>query len=56
MEKEYENIKNTLMPQLVSFQNTDGKFKIDDNRTMIRHDAHLLLGLSYYLFNETSMK
>jgi hypothetical protein len=56
-EGEYDKIESTLWPQIQEYYLGNGsfKFKNNDNRKMIRQDAHLLLGLSYYLFNEKSL-
>jgi hypothetical protein len=56
-EEEYDKIEETLWPQIQEYYLGNGsfKFKTNDNRKMIRQEAHLLLGLSYYLFNEKSL-
>lgn len=53
-EGEFQMIDNTLFSQIALYQKENGLFKIkeNDDRSMIRQDAHLLLGLSFYLFNE----
>ena len=54
MEDKHQVIKDTLLPQIARYRKADGRFKFKENdeRTMIRQDAHVLLGLSYYLFNK----
>jgi len=53
-DKKSDLIEKTLLKQLASYRKKDGRFKLklNDERTLIRHEAHLLLGLSYYLFRE----
>ncbi len=53
-EKKYETIRETILPQLAAYKKPDGhfKFKLNDDRTMVRQEAYLLLGLSNYLFND----
>jgi hypothetical protein len=53
-DKKFDLIEKTLLKQLASYRKRDGRFKLklNDERTLIRHEAHLLLGLSYYLFRE----
>lgn len=53
-EGEFQIIESTLFPQVALYKKEDGmfKFKENDERSMIRQDAHLLLGLSFYLFKE----
>jgi hypothetical protein len=53
-ESEFQIIDDTLFPQVALYKKPNGlfQFTVKDERSMIRQDAHLLLGLSYYLFNE----
>lgn len=44
-------IERTLWPQLCQYQGGRGfKLRRADERILVRHEAHLLLGLSYWLF------
>jgi len=51
--KLYDIIEDEVLKQLSLYQAGDGIFKIkpNDNRMLIRYDAHLLLGLSHFLYN-----
>lgn len=54
-EGEYDEVDRILWPQIQEYYLGDGhfKFKIDDDRKIVTHYGHLLLGLSHYLYNET---
>ncbi len=58
LEKDFNRIELTLWPQINEYYTGNGQFKlrINNDRIMLRQNAHLLLGLSYYLFNENSAK
>ena len=58
MNCEYSKIEETLWPQINEYYTANGTFmfRLSDDRSMIRQDAHLLLGLSYYLYNDKSMQ
>lgn len=49
----FDLIEKTLLKQLAVYRKKDGHFRLktNDDRTLIRHEAHLMLGLSHYLFN-----
>ncbi len=51
-EGDHASIDDTLLPQLAQYHDGEGhfRFKVDDDRRLVRHDAHLLLGLSHHLF------
>lgn len=53
-EQEYDVIEKTIIPQLRNYKTRQGTFRFKENNSklMIRQDAHLLLGLSYYLFHD----
>jgi len=46
-------VEETLWPQIEEYHLGNGRFRFkeDDDRQMVRQDAHLLLGLSFYLYN-----
>jgi hypothetical protein len=50
--EEFTRIEQTLWPQLEEYHLGNGRFRFkeNDDRQMIRQDAHLLLGLSYYVY------
>lgn len=56
MEGEYNEIEETLWPQIEEYHLGDGQFgfKPDDDRQMIRQTAHLMVGLSYFLYQSDS--
>jgi hypothetical protein len=51
-EGRHDEIEGTLWPQLCQYQVGQGRFKMkrDDDRVLVRHQAHVLLGASYFLF------
>ena len=51
-DKRFDLIDATLLTQLAVYKKNDGHFmlKTNDDRVLIRHEAHLMLGLSFYLF------
>lgn len=53
-EGEFQTIDNTLFSQIGLYEKENGMFKftVNDERSMIRQHAHLLMGLSFYLFHE----
>lgn len=48
-----QSIEATLWPQIMRYHKGDGyfRFKENDDRSLVRQDAHLLLGLSCHLFD-----
>ncbi|SFB70254.1 hypothetical protein SAMN04487891_101541 [Flagellimonas taeanensis] len=55
-EGKYDKVDQVLWPQIQDYYLGGGhfKFRIDDDRKLVTHYGHLLLGLSYYLYNEKS--
>jgi len=57
-EGDYQTIEESLWPQIEKYHLGEGRFKFkpSDERRMIRQSAHVMLGLSYYLYNEESLE
>ena len=50
---DFDEVEQNISSQLSKFYLWPGqyRFKIDDDRVMIRQHAHLILGLSYFIYN-----
>lgn len=50
----YLEVEETLIPQISNHYMGGGRFKFkeNDNRNLIRHNAHLVFGLSHFLFHD----
>ena len=53
-EELYQEIKITLWPQILEYHLGNGRFRFHkyNQSKLIRQEAHLLLGLSYYIYNQ----
>jgi hypothetical protein len=57
LEGRLEEARSTLWPQLGQYHMGGGRFRLkrDDDRTLVRHEAHVLLGLSHLLFRPSAL-